>query len=63
MGATIGHAEHSGDLRKLIEGGKEIIISTVRNSRSSSTRSVTSAALSGECSSWSTHGVQYEAMR
>ena len=54
MGATVGHAEHSGDLREFIEGGKKIIISTVqkfpfildeigdehrgRRSRSSSTR-------------------------
>lgn len=30
VGATVGHAKHSGDLRKLIEGGKKIIISTVR---------------------------------
>jgi type I restriction enzyme R subunit len=30
VGATIGHAEHSGDLRKFIEGGKKIIISTVQ---------------------------------
>jgi len=28
--ATIGHAEHSGDLRKFIESGKKIIISTVQ---------------------------------
>ena len=28
--ATVGHAEHSGDLRKFIEGGKKIIISTVQ---------------------------------
>jgi type I restriction enzyme, R subunit len=30
VGATIGHAEHSGDLRRFIEGGKKIIISTVQ---------------------------------
>ena len=30
VGATVGHAEHSGDLRKFIEGGKKIIISTVQ---------------------------------
>lgn len=30
VGATIGHAEHSGDLRKFIESGKKIIISTVQ---------------------------------
>jgi type I restriction enzyme, R subunit len=30
VGATVGHAEHSGDLRKLIESGKKIIISTVQ---------------------------------
>ncbi|MCH7823715.1 MAG: type I restriction endonuclease subunit R [Acidobacteria bacterium] len=30
VGATIGHAEHSGDLRKFIEDGKKIIISTVQ---------------------------------
>ena len=28
--ATVGHAEHSGDLRKFIEDGKKIIISTVQ---------------------------------
>ena len=54
VGATVGHAEHSGDLRKFIEEGKKIIITTVqkfpfildeignehrgRTSRSSSTR-------------------------
>ena len=27
---TVGHAEHSGDLRKFIEAGKKIIISTVQ---------------------------------
>ena len=30
VGATVGHAEHSGDLRKYIEDGKKIIISTVQ---------------------------------
>ncbi len=30
VGATVGHAEHSGDLRKFIEIGKKIIISTVQ---------------------------------
>ena len=30
VGATVGHAEDSGDLRKFIEGGKKIIISTVQ---------------------------------
>jgi type I restriction enzyme R subunit len=30
VGATVGHALHSGDLRKFIEGGKKIIISTVQ---------------------------------
>ena len=30
VGATVGHAERSGDLRKLIESGKKIIISTVQ---------------------------------
>ena len=30
MSSTVGHAEHSGDLRKFIEGGKKIIISTVQ---------------------------------
>jgi type I restriction enzyme R subunit len=30
VSATIGHAEHSGDLRKFVEGGKKIIISTVQ---------------------------------
>src|SRR5207247_51927 len=30
VGATVGHAEHSGDLRKYIESGKKIIISTVQ---------------------------------
>ena len=28
--ATVGHAERSGDLRKYIEEGKKIIISTVQ---------------------------------
>ncbi len=30
VGATVGHAEHSGDLRKLIAAGKKIIISTIQ---------------------------------
>ncbi|MBX7244623.1 MAG: type I restriction endonuclease subunit R [Candidatus Sumerlaeaceae bacterium] len=30
VGATVGHAEHSGDLRKFIESGKKIIITTVQ---------------------------------
>jgi type I restriction enzyme R subunit len=30
VGATVGHAEHSGDLRKFIESGKKVIISTVQ---------------------------------
>ena len=30
VGATVGHAEHSGDLRKFIETGKKIIISTIQ---------------------------------
>lgn len=30
VGATVGHAERSGDLRKYIEGGKKIIVSTVQ---------------------------------
>ena len=30
VGATVGHAEHSGGLRKFIESGKKIIISTVQ---------------------------------
>ena len=30
VGATVGHAGHSGDLRKFIEEGKKIIISTVQ---------------------------------
>ncbi len=30
VGATIGHADHSGDLRRFIEAGKKIIISTVQ---------------------------------
>ena len=28
--APVGHAEHSGDLRKFIEQGKKIIVSTVQ---------------------------------
>ncbi|MGA7710983.1 MAG: type I restriction endonuclease subunit R [Rhizomicrobium sp.] len=30
VGATIGHADHSGDLREFIESGKKIIITTVQ---------------------------------
>ncbi len=30
VGATVGHAEHSGDLRKYIQEGKKIIVSTVQ---------------------------------
>lgn len=30
VGATVGHADHSGDLRKFIADGKKIIISTVQ---------------------------------
>ena len=30
VGATVGHAEHSGDLRRFIESGKKIIISTIQ---------------------------------
>ncbi len=30
VGSTVGHAEHSGDLRKFIESGKKIIITTVQ---------------------------------
>ena len=30
VGATVGHAEHSGDLRQFIEDGKKIIITTVQ---------------------------------
>ena len=30
VGATVGHAEESGDLKKLIQDGKKIIISTVQ---------------------------------
>ncbi len=30
VGATVGHAERSGDLRKFIESGKKIIISTIQ---------------------------------
>ena len=30
VGATVGHAEHSGDLRRFLESGKKIIISTVQ---------------------------------
>ncbi len=30
VSSTVGHAENSGDLRKFIEGGKKIIISTVQ---------------------------------
>jgi type I restriction enzyme R subunit len=30
VGSTVGHAVHSGDLRKLIAEGKKIIITTVQ---------------------------------
>jgi type I restriction enzyme R subunit len=30
VGSTVGHADHSGDLRKFIESGKKIIVSTVQ---------------------------------
>src|SRR5262249_52015589 len=30
VGATVGHADHSGDLQKFIESGKKIIVSTVQ---------------------------------
>jgi len=30
VGATVGHAEHSGDLRKFLESGKKIVITTVQ---------------------------------
>lgn len=30
VGATVGHAEHSGDLRRFIQDGKKIIITTVQ---------------------------------
>ena len=30
VGATVGHAERSGDLRKYIEGSKKVIVSTVQ---------------------------------
>ncbi|MCB1501876.1 MAG: type I restriction endonuclease subunit R [Bauldia sp.] len=30
VSATVGHAEHSGDLRRFIEGGKKIVITTVQ---------------------------------
>ena len=30
VGATVGHADRSGDLRTLLEGGKKIIVSTVQ---------------------------------
>ncbi len=30
VGATVGHADHSGELRKFIESGKKIVISTVQ---------------------------------
>ena len=44
VSATVGHADRSGDLRRFIESGKKIIISTVQKFRSSSTRSATSSA-------------------
>ena len=30
VASTVGHAEHAGDLRKFLEGGKKIIITTVQ---------------------------------
>lgn len=39
VGATVGHAEHSGNLRKFIAKGKKIIISTVQKFPFISTRS------------------------
>ena len=30
VGSTVGHAEHSGDLRRFVEQGKKIIISTIQ---------------------------------
>jgi len=30
VSAILGHADHSGDLRKYIEGGKKIIVTTVQ---------------------------------
>jgi type I restriction enzyme R subunit len=30
VGATVGHAKNSGDLRKFIQDGKKIIVSTVQ---------------------------------
>jgi len=30
VGATVGHADRSGDLRQFIQGGKKIIITTVQ---------------------------------
>jgi len=30
VSATLGHADHSGDLRRFIEGGKKIIITTIQ---------------------------------
>ncbi|HUY31172.1 MAG TPA: type I restriction endonuclease subunit R [Pirellulales bacterium] len=30
VGATVGHADHSGDLRRFIESGKKVIITTVQ---------------------------------
>jgi type I restriction enzyme R subunit len=30
VGATVGHAEHSGDLRRFVAAGKQIVISTVQ---------------------------------
>ena len=41
VGATVGHAEHSGDLRKFIERARRSSSPRCRSSRSSSTRSAT----------------------
>ncbi len=44
VGATVGHAEHSGDLRKFIEEGRRSSSRRCRSSPSSSTRSRPRAA-------------------
>jgi type I restriction enzyme R subunit len=46
VGATVGHAEHSGDLRKFIEEGKKIIVSRAAGpSPSLSTRRIRARAV------------------